>query len=113
MTTKKAPVKATAPKKDAETKGSTKDETPPPSKPVESKAVTANKTEELPQPASSKKSEDEKMSVDEVAVLLLDGSRKWGTGRDRDTNLASAGYDLDAVRNAVTKERARRATESS
>jgi hypothetical protein len=56
--------------------------------------------------AESKK--NEQLSVSEVAELLFDGSRQWGTGRDRDTNLMSAGYDLNEIREATEAIRAER-----
>lgn len=111
-------------------------DTAPPSKPVESKQVSENNTEELPQPdtkktagkktaakktaakktaakkTSAKKAESDLLPASEVAELLLDGTRRWGTGRDRDTNLTKEGYDLDEVRREVTIARGKRLNSS-
>lgn len=61
-----------------------------------------------PRRAASKDAKDTKLSASEVAEQLLDGSTKWGTGRDRDTNLANEGYDLDEIRREVQIVRGRR-----
>lgn len=57
---------------------------------------------------TAKKEESDKLSVSEVVELLLDGSRRWGTGRDRDTNLENEGYDLDELRRAISIARGKR-----
>jgi CW_7 repeat len=44
-------------------------------------------------------------SVVKVAAQVLRGSRRWGTGRERDIRLAKAGYDVDAVRREVQRQR--------
>lgn len=102
MTAKKAAAKA-APEV------ATKDETP--AKPVESPQVSEN-NETSPPPgdveASTRKSK--KLSVKQVGEDLDAGSRRWGTGRDRDTNLASEGYNLEEVRQAVEDARRKRLT---
>jgi hypothetical protein len=44
--------------------------------------------------------------ITKVARQVLNNNRRWGTGRDRDTRLAKAGYNLDAVRREVRRLRA-------
>lgn len=44
-------------------------------------------------------------SVEKVAAQILRSSRRWGTGRDRDTRLAKAGYDVEAVRREIQRQR--------
>lgn len=54
------------------------------------------------------KKEAETLTVKNVAEMLEDGSRRWGTGRDRDTNLLSEGYnlaDIQAARQEVRRKR--------
>jgi hypothetical protein len=44
-------------------------------------------------------------SVTKVSEQILRGSRRWGTGRERDIRLAKAGYDVEAVRREVRRLR--------
>lgn len=40
-----------------------------------------------------------------IKSVMRGNKGKWGTGRDRDTRLANAGYDVEEVRRAVRKAR--------
>lgn len=79
---KKAPVKKAAAKKAPAKKAAAKKQL---SSPPKEEAVK----------------EPKKLSVAQVAKKLHTGSLKWGTGRDRDTNLQAEGYDLTKVRSAM------------
>jgi len=81
-----------------------------PAAPVAKKAAKKAAAKKSAKKAASKKAStsDDRLSVEEVAERLDSGSRHWGTGRDRDTNLANEGYDLDEVRTAVNAARAKR-----
>lgn len=52
-------------------------------------------------------------SIEKVAAQVLRNSRRWGTGRERDIRLAKAGYDLDAVRREVRRQRGAAQTQNS
>lgn len=73
---------------------------------------TAAKKSAAKLPVKKTETDSDKLSVSEVANLLLDGSRRWGTGRDRDTNLENEGYDLNEVRREVTIGRGKRLKQS-
>ena len=59
------------------------------------------KKQATPTPKEEAVKEPKKLSVVQVAKKLHAGSLKWGTGRDRDTNLQAEGYDLTKVRSAM------------
>lgn len=79
-----------------------KDETPAAPVDVPS-SVEDQPAEELPKTKNVRK-----MSVSKVAEMLLDNSRQWGTGRDRDINLANEGYDLEEIRREMSVQRGKR-----
>lgn len=51
-------------------------------------------------------------SVTKIAEQILRGSRRWGTGSERDARLAKAGHNVDAVRREVYRLRAQQAQEA-
>lgn len=114
---KKAPAKKAAPRKTTAKKAAAK----------ETSTKKVDNLEELPQPVSNRASTPHRDSVDkvqitvgpassapkmttmEVAQMLEDGSKRWGTGRERDNALLDLGYDLEEIRLSQRDVRAKKA----
>lgn len=119
-TTKKAATKKTAAKKTVAKKTAAKKST------AKNDAAKDDELVELPQPTNDRSSSPHEDSVDkvqvsvghgapaakltplEVAKLLDAGSRRWGTGRERDNALVAEGYDLNDLRLKQREVRAQR-----
>lgn len=98
-----------APKKQAAKKTAAK-KAPAEKTPAQKAAATRAKAVKNPakRDPNARASDDNRLSAAEVASQILDGSRKWMSGRERDILLAQQGYDLDEIRREITIERGKR-----